>query len=396
MLIRQHVAQAMGNLVANKLRSFLAILGILVGTASVVALVSSGKLATKKALDQFKVLGPDLMAMSFYDASAIQGNKLNPFDLKEIEHMFYYVPQLRQVAPYTTVYAPVTYNGKRLRGSIIGVTPTILSTIKIRMQHGRFVSFLDKYAYFCVLGHRMYKEIIATTNVNPIGTQIQLGKHVYTIIGVAEPWPENSFFNADINRAILIPIATSSVISQQVQIRNVVMQLAEDADIELTQAAIEHYVHNYSPSLKIFFRSASQLITSMENQHKIFTLLLGTIGGIALLVGGIGIMNVMLVSVVERRREIGIRKTVGARNKDIRTLFLIEAVVLGSLGGVLGIGVGLGASFIIAWFSDWIFTVFIMPPLLGFLVSLITGIFFGFYPAHRASKLDPIETLRYE
>lgn len=396
MELQQHIAQAMSNLISNKLRSFLAILGILVGTASVVALISSGKLATKKALDQFKALGPDLMAMSFYDTASYKSNNVSLFDLKEIEQMGQYIPQLRRIAPYTTLYVAVAYEGKRIDGSVIGVTATILPTIKIQMQQGRFISFLDKYAYFCVLGQRVYQQIYQMTNTDPIGTQIQLGKHIYTIIGVAKEWPENSFFNADINRSVMVPIAASSVISQHAQIRNIVMQLTEKAPIEMVQSLIDNYVHAYAPTLKIFFRSASQLIASMENQHQIFTLLLGAIGGIALLVGGIGVMNVMLVSVAERRREIGIRKAVGARRKDIRTLFLVEAVVLGLFGGILGVMVGIGVSYIIAWISSWPFTVFMMPPLLGFIVSAVTGVFFGFYPAHRASKLDPIETLRYE
>ena len=139
---------------------------------------------------------------------------------------------------------------------------------------------------------------------------------------------------------------------------------------------------------------AKQIIKSMEEQGRIFTLLLGLIGGISLLVGGIGVMNVMLVSVVERKREIGIRKAIGAKRRDIQMLFLIESIVLSLFGGVLGVIAGLGVAYVISLFSGWQFSLYLEPPLIGFGVSVFTGIFFGFYPAMRAARLDPIETLR--
>jgi putative ABC transport system permease protein len=134
----------------------------------------------------------------------------------------------------------------------------------------------------------------------------------------------------------------------------------------------------------------------MIAQHKIFTLLLGLIGGISLLVGGIGVMNIMLVSVLERRREIGIRLALGARKRDIQALFLSEAVLLALIGGIIGIVAGIIGSFIIAELAHWQFSIFIWPVLVGFSVSVLVGIVFGFYPAHQAAKLDPIETLRME
>lgn len=134
----------------------------------------------------------------------------------------------------------------------------------------------------------------------------------------------------------------------------------------------------------------------MENQGQIFTLLLAVIGGISLLVGGIGVMNVMLVSVSERKKEIGIRKAVGAKNSEIQALFLVESVMLSLLGGILGVILGLIFTRILAYFSDWEFSIYLLPPLAGFLVSAATGIFFGFYPALRAAKLEPVVSLRSE
>ncbi len=397
MPLKQHIQQALANIFSAKLRSFLAVLGILVGTASVVALVSSGQLATKKALDQFKHLGTDLMAMSFYLTGSSKSNSApDEFTLEEIVAMPGYVPQIKLVAPYTTVYVPINYDGKRVNGSIVGVTEALQETIKIELIKGRFVSFLDEYNYYCVLGNKLYKQIQAISKEPVIGKQIRLGKLYFTIAGVAKHWPENSFFNADINNAVLVPIHTSTVLSKYSKIRNLVMKLEEKTDIPQIQNEINSYVAQNSIGLRTFFRSASQLINSMEQQNQIFTLLLGMIGSISLFVGGIGVMNVMLVSVAERRREIGIRMAVGAKRKDIRTLFLVESIILAFFGGTMGIVAGIIASYVIAVMSNWDFTIFLLPPLLGFLVSVATGIFFGFYPAHRASKLDPIQTLRYD
>ena len=172
--------------------------------------------------------------------------------------------------------------------------------------------------------------------------------------------------------------------------------LKANVDLDQVQFVIENYILSVAPEYKISFKNSKQIIKSMQEQSTIFTLLLGMIGGISLLVGGIGIMNIMLVSVVERKREIGIRVAVGATRKDIRTLFLIESITLTMFGGIMGIILGIVFSYVITVFFGWEFHLFIMPAVLGFGVSCLTGIFFGFYPAYNAAKLDPIQTLRYE
>ena len=165
-------------------------------------------------------------------------------------------------------------------------------------------------------------------------------------------------------------------------------------EVDEVQVQIHNVLSQIIPGKQLFFRSAKQLIASMMTQRKTLTLLLSLIGSISLVVGGIGVMNIMLVSVVERRREIGIRMAVGARRKDIRYLFLIEAVALSLFGGILGVMAGVLTSYIIAMFAGWAFHLFFFPPFIGFLVSVAVGIFFGFYPAYSASRLDPIQTLR--
>lgn len=403
---RHTLKQAFLNLKAAKLRSALAMLGILVGTAAVVTLVSSGELATQKALEQFKSLGTDLLAVTlFSDKPSSQNQASNVLHINEAHELQKPVGVIA-LAPYMNLYVPVSYEGKRYKSRVFGVTETFQDLAKISLKKGRFISFLDHSAYYCIIGSELYKQIkaqnkkratIKTHKKKPIlGSQINIGKHIYTIIGIAKPWPENTFVYGNLNRAVIIPIESASVINRHAKINNIIFKLTKNADIDSVKQHITQLIHVYAPDLKTYFRSAKQLINSMRKQQGIFTLLLGLIGGIALLVGGIGIMNVMLVAVAERRREIGIRKAIGAKNAAIQQLFLSEAVILSLLGGLAGIIVGLCITFLVAYFTGWGYHVFLLPILLGFFVSAITGIFFGFYPAKRAAKLNPIDILRYE
>lgn len=397
MNVRQHSHQAISNILSAKMRSFLAVLGILVGTASVVALVTTGQLATQKALEQFKALGTDLLAVSLFQKShSQQSTPANTLHMNEIMALEAIYPQIIKVAPYATLYKSIAFEGHKIKGVIVGADNNLEAVIKISMQEGGFVSFLDHYEKFCVIGQNIKKQLEKYTHDSLIGKQLWLGKNVFTIIGITNSWVENAFFNENINNAVIIPVRGANMISKDVKVSNMIMRLKADIDLDKLIEHIKTYVGQHAPDLNVFPRSAKQIIKSMESQGKIFTLLLGLIGGISLLVGGIGVMNVMLVSVTERRREIGIRMAIGARRRDIQTLFLIESIVLSLFGGVMGVIVGLIASFTIAYFSGWTFTFFSQPVLIGFAVSAATGVFFGFYPAYRASRLDPIETLRYD
>ena len=234
------------------------------------------------------------------------------------------------------------------------------------------------------------------TQDDPIGMQIRIGQALYTIIGVADQWQENGFFNEDLNQSVIIPLGGMRLVSKEAKINNAVILLKPESPIDEVIGDIKEIIHSINPKLSVFPRSAKQIIASMESQGRIFTLLLAVIGGISLLVGGIGVMNVMLVSVSERKKEIGIRKAVGAKNSEIQALFLAESVILSLLGGILGVILGLIFTFVVAYFSAWTFSIYLLPPLAGFLVSAATGIFFGFYPARRAAKLEPMASLRSE
>ncbi len=395
MQLKQHISQALANIISSKLRSFLAILGILVGTASVVALVISGELATKKALDQFQALGTDLLSISLYEKEpSAESSPANTMTMKEWQHLQDTTPEIINGAPYTTMYDQLSYQGIKINGVIIGADESLALVIKAKLESGFFVSFVDNYEQYCVIGQAIKKQMEKLHYGSVIGKKIWIGKNIYRIIGVIKPWQENAFFNEDINKAVIVPIKGSHLINKAAKINNVIFRLKENIDIDSLIKRITKTITKHAPSLSVFPRSAKQIIKSMEAQGRIFTLLLGLIGGISLLVGGIGVMNVMLVSVVERKKEIGIRKAIGARRRDIQVLFLIESIVLSLFGGLLGVIVGLGVAYLICLFSGWQFALYWQPPLVGFGVSVATGIFFGFYPALRAARLDPIETIR--
>lgn len=397
MSLMQHAQQAIVNLTSAKLRSFLAILGILVGTAAVVALISCGQLATEKALEQFKALGTDLLAVSIYQKEVNKSHlDEDSLSVNQWQQLAEHIPAIVNIAPYGMAYQPLSFQGRVLQGVIIGADEHLAQIVQVRLSAGYFVSFFESFEHDCVIGYGLAQQIKSITMDSPLGKQLKIGKNLYTIVGIAKPWKENGFFNEDLNQAVVIPLGGIRLVSKDARINNAVLLLKSNSPIDAVIEEIKHIIHSFNPNLSVFPRSAKQIIASMESQGHIFTLLLAVIGSVSLLVGGIGVMNVMLVSVSERKKEIGIRKAVGAKNKDIQTLFLMESVMLALLGGVLGVLLGLVFTRIVAYFSGWSFTIYWLPPIAGFVVSAATGIFFGYYPARRAAQLEPIVSLRSE
>jgi putative ABC transport system permease protein len=396
--VRAHFHEAMMNLVSAKLRSFLAILGVLVGTASVVALVSGGQLATEHALEQFKKLGTDLLALSINDTrnegQSAEANVI--FNLDSVYELMSSIPQLTDYVPYAVDFSSLSYAGENLQGSVVGVTEDLRQLLKLTMAQGRFVSDLDNGERYCVLGEELAAKVQKLTIGSIVGHQIEVGSAFFTIVGVLNKTEINMFFLVDTDNAVIIPINAALNLSKYANINNMILRFKKDANIESLQSLITKRFTDLFPAKKIFFRSPQQIIDGMKSQSKTFTILLGFIGSIALLVGGIGVMNIMLVSVVERRREIGVRMAVGARRRDIQLMFLTESITLTVFGGIIGVILGELIAYTISHFSGWVFHLYLLPPVIGFLVSAAVGMFFGFYPARKASQLDPIECLRSE
>lgn len=395
----EHAKDGLLNLYYAKLRSILALLGVLVGTASVVAMVMGGELATNEALKQFKALGTDLLAASINatsdEARSGQGRAENlslmqAFNIRKTD------PEIVDIAPYTQLFSPIFYEGQPLNGIILGVTDSFKSIVHVKLTQGRFLSIVDGYEFFCVVGLDIYKAMKQISFKEPVGQQLRIGKNIFVVVGVADAWQENNFVYANIDNSVLMPLQTSTVLSKYATINNIIVRLKPDANINRVEGHISDYINDQLANKQVSFRSAKEIIAKMKKQSDILTVFLALIGSISLIVGGIGVMNIMLVSVMERRREIGIRLAVGAKRADISGLFLMEAVMLSLVGGALGVIVGIIIAYAISLLWHWEFSLFLWPPLAGFSVSVAVGIFFGFYPAYQASRLDPIEALRSE
>lgn len=396
MRLNDYLQQSYLNFKASKLRSFLAMLGIIVGTVAVVALLSCGQLATDKALAEFKTLGTDLLSINISQDHQGKSVTYSPMSLSNWAQIAKQSASIQKIAPYTSTYQKVSYQGHALDGMIIGADERLSDVIHIELSRGYFVSFVDSFEHFCVIGDELVQKIQQKNLKDPLYQQIQIGTNIYTIIGIASRWKENAFFNYDINNAVITPLGGIGIFDGNRAINNAIISLYPNTPIDTVISEVKEHIQQFAPKQMIFIRSAKQMISSMEKQGQIFTLLLTVIGSISLLVGGIGIMNVMLVSVSERKKEIGIRKAIGAKASEIQNLFLLESVVLTLSGGLLGIFLGEILTWIIADFSGWTFTFYLTPPLAGFTVSAVSGIFFGYYPAKRASKLEPIISLRGE
>lgn len=394
-MISLHIREAFLNLVYAKLRAFLAILGVLVGTASIVALLSSSQLATEHAIAQFKSLGTNLLALHIRqrqtaDHKTQQQKNVLPADIVKLENIS---PDIQFAAPYINLFSRSYFAGKKVGRGAVAATAALQPMVKLTIAKGRFISPLDRQHNFCVVGATLAKTI-RQQNLSVLGEQLKIGNAYFTIIGILEPWKNNLFFYTDINRSAIIPLPTAYFLNKKAALHDILFRLVKHPDIKSVQQALTRWMAQHYPKLDLRFHNPEQIIHVVAAQRQTFSWLLAAIGGIALLVGGIGVMNIMLVSVVERRREIGIRLAIGARRSDIRRMFLIEAVILTLFGGVLGIMAGLLVTWGITLFTGWAYSWLWLPIILGFTVSVLAGILSGFYPASRAAQLNPIETLQ--
>lgn len=398
MIIKSNIREAARSLYSAKQRTILALIGIVIGIGSVIAMVSIGTIVSAEVLRQFKEMGTDILNIrkSYSSEKGGRGGQSASIQLSDALNIPAFCPAVLSVAPFMSQGADMSFGGKKIDGSLLGVTQSFIDLNKLTMKKGRFISDVDEYGHFCVIGSGIYQKMLTAGGTDVIGEKIRVSDRLFTVAGILERVAHSSMRQFEVNDSVYVHITTASRIKGSMDISSIIAQIKPDAGVTAAQEQIKEYFAGKTKTHNITVTSAEQLIESMQKQMRLFTLLLGTIGSISLIVGGVGIMNVMLVTVSERRKEIGIRRALGARRGDIKSQFLIESVLLSLAGGFFGILLGIGASYIVSVFAKWQFAVSFPAIILGVGVSSAVGIFFGFYPARQASNLDPIVALRSE
>ncbi|MCX7780838.1 MAG: ABC transporter permease [Negativicutes bacterium] len=395
---------ALEGLKANKLRSVLTMLGIIIGVGAVIAMVSIGMGVRQKVQTSIAGLGSNLLIIT-PGATSPTGVRLaagsnNSLTVQDAQAIAREIPGVSLVAPFVSRQYQVIYGNKNWTTSIQGTTPEFLTVRNFTVDSGTFFSGQDNdtRARVAVLGRTVADNLFG--DISPIGQTIRINKAPFRVIGVLGAKGQSAG-GADQDDMVLIPLTTAQErvlgitflhsISVQAVSADVINQV-QDEIVELLRS--RHRLGAKPDDFTV--RNLAAILATAEETTRTITLLLGNIAAISLVVGGIGIMNIMLVSVTERTREIGIRKALGATYYNILLQFLIEAVVIGVTGGLIGIGLGVGSSYAISGIAGWNTVVSFSSILLAFGFSVMVGLFFGLYPARKAALLDPIEALRYE
>jgi len=394
----------------NRMRSALTMLGIIIGVAAVIAMVGVGAGATARIQQQIQSIGSNLIIVM---PGSISSNgvrlgsgavaSLSEDDAKAIAAE---CPSVALAAPTVRGGVQVVYGNNNWATNAQGVTPDYMTIRDYTMLSGQFFTAqdVDAAAKTAVLGETVAENLFGDSD--PTGQVVIIKNVPFTVAGVLTPKGQSPT-GQDQDDVILLPISTAmqkvlgankanaqAVGSLMVQ---AISPQAMDQAITEMEALLRER-HRILPGLDDDFtiRNLTEVFQAQETSAQVMSILLGAIASVSLIVGGIGIMNIMLVSVTERTREIGLRQAVGAKTRDILLQFLVEAVTLSLLGGIIGIAVGLTASLLISHFAQWSTPVSPLSIVLAFLFSALVGVFFGYYPARKAAYMDPIEALRYE
>jgi len=393
----------------NKMRSALTMLGIVIGVGAVIAMLAVGKGASQKIADQIASIGSNLLIILPGSTSSggvrRMGAGTQPtLTMGDTEAILRECPAVADVAPEHGGIAQIVYGNQNWATGIRGTTPNMLNVREWQLASGRVFTGQEvkSGAKVCLLGRTVVDNLFGT--IDATGQVVRIKNVPFIVIGVLEAKGQ-SLTGKDQDDTIFLPItvAQKQLFGTQFpgMVRIIHVKAKSTEDLAAAEKQINELLrqrHRLGPKQENDFtvRNLTQLMQTQEQSSKVMALLLGAIASVSLIVGGIGIMNIMLVSVTERTREIGIRMAVGAKTWDIRLQFIIEAITLSLIGGVIGIILGVGGSKILSTFAEWPTIISPFYVVLAFCFSGLVGIFFGFYPAYKASLLDPIDALRYE
>ena len=394
-MIYQSFKMAVKAIAGNKMRSFLTILGVVIGVVAIVVLVSIGQGANSSVVESIEGMGTNLITAN------INARRMNPIDLDSLNELaqneaISYVTPISSVSG-TVKAGTTTYDD----GVVQGTTPGYESIRNWTVAEGRFLQQpdIDNRSFVAVIGSEAATEMYGTTHA--VGETFSLNGYTLTVVGVlAEVGSSASGSN---DNQILIPFTLAQRLSNQTSISSFYVSAASSAQVEQAQAAVESYLEkafenyntrSFGTQYSVF--NQTEMLSTLSETTNTLTLMLGGIAAISLLVGGIGIMNIMLVSVSERTREIGIRKAIGAARGNILMQFLIESLVVSLMGGLLGLAISVAAVKALAPVLQMTLTIPVNVAWMAIGFSVFIGVVFGMYPANKASKLRPIEALHYE
>ena len=403
-MYKESFLMAWASLVANKLRSLLTMLGIIIGVAAVIALVSIGNGVKQDIEDSISSLGSNLLVV-LPGAPRTPGARPSQGSMKSLKISDYEaiakLEGVKAASPMTNGSYVVIYQNKNWTTSVAGVNSNFQDVNNWTMTSGRF--FSDKNVQnrerVAVVGQTVVKNLFA--DEDPVGKEIRVKNIPFRVIGVLKSKGNGTMGN-DQDDTVLIPYTTSMERVEGIDyLRRVYVVAKDDGGIDRLQADIENLLrvrHNIKDTNLDDFniQNMKSIMETVAQTTGTFTLFLGAVAAISLVVGGIGIMNIMLVSVTERTREIGVRKALGATYSVIVTQFLIEAVVISLMGGFIGIAFGIGASKVIGMVSGMSTVISVPTIIMSFAFSMAIGLIFGIYPARKAAKLNPIDALHYE
>ncbi|MBM3326006.1 MAG: FtsX-like permease family protein [Calditrichaeota bacterium] len=408
----EHLRAAWDGLRSHRLRSGLTTIGVVFGVAAVIGMTSIGEGARREALRLIELMGASniiIDEVSIDDAKMRQETlEKNPngLTIADADAIRQIVPDVVRVVPLRMTDQVVAAGSRTAKLKIVAATPEVFDLQHIDITAGRRLTPMDEASFqrVCVLGASARRELFPLEN--PIGKPVRIGTHILTVVGVAD-WriaqggQIGGVQLRDENLDLYVPLQTSlkrvPPSASLGEVTRIIVQLQNPDRLAVSAQLIGRIFerrHRGAPDYQIIV--PEELLRQHQSTQRIFNIVMGAIASISLLVGGIGIMNIMLASVLERTREIGIRRAVGARRADIARQFLLEAVLLSLIGGLIGVGLGFALAKGISLYAGWETAVSVWSVLAAVAVSAGVGILFGYFPARRAARLDPIEALRYE